>query len=249
MSALSKLRDIQKNTPNHGLTELTKVESLQYATSNAPNQGGQVISSVLSVTPQACFFGNEGEPTAKRWRVTQADGRVFEVDTWPFFAMDEIQAGNPGSVCEPIPGPTPGALAPADEALILRVLQAWKATDDEIHDAIAESSANPALLDGWRREAEKLADDELTKLTEVVSSVLSVIPQACFSEIPVQDDRILCEECRRLKPGNLCGSPVWAPRYHPPHLPHRCVEFQPKAVMADQRTGRERWPQLVEVKP
>lgn len=93
----------------------------------------------------------------------------------------------------------------------------------------------------------------VTKVTEVVLSVLSPHPQACFSEHEdvdaLPDDRITCQDCRRLKPGGLCSSPEWAPRYHPQaERPQRCVEFLPKPGDADQRTGKQRWPEMVEAK-
>lgn len=92
----------------------------------------------------------------RRWRITQADGRAFEVDCWPPATLEEIQAANPGSTIEAVPETQCGTLAPADKSLILSVMKAWDATEDETRDAIAEAASNPRLMDGWRREAEGL---------------------------------------------------------------------------------------------
>lgn len=118
---------------------------------------------------------HEAKTPFRRWRITRADGRVFEVDTWPPATLGEIQAGNPGSAVEAVPDPTAGTLGPADESLIRAVLNAWEATPDEIRDAIAEAASNPRLMDGWRREAEGLG---------LLEDFLRVLPGRLWYGVP-----------------------------------------------------------------
>lgn len=229
---LSRLRDIPKNTPEVGVKEVKKV-----------------VYSLSSPHPQAHFSPNDPGPVAHRWRVSPPGGAPFELSAYPACLLADIQATNPGAKVEPIPLPTGGHLPPENEAIIRTVLKTWEATPDETRDAIQEAAVNPALLVGWRRESGKLPGSELTKPTEVLFSLSSPHPQAHFSEMPMLNDRITCQQCRRLKPGGLCGSPVWGPRYHPPARPHRCAEFQPKPGAADPRSGAQRWPGLGEGRP
>lgn len=184
---------------------------------------------------------NDPGSVSNRWKVSPPDVPPFEISTWPACTLAEVQATNPGAVVEPVSRPTGGHLPHADVEIIKAVCRNWEATSDEIRDAIAEASANPTLMDGWRRETRALSLD----ITPCPKPSVSQAGQALEVDIGVDmDDRITCLECRLLKPGNLCGSPAWAPRYHPPARPHRCVEFQPKPGATDPRPGAQRWPQL-----
>lgn len=88
---------------------------------------------------------------APRWRIVHPDGRTFEVSCYPQATRGEVLAREPeGTQAEPITPPTGGTLPQDDRAVIEAVCSAWGATPDEVRDAMAEASANPALMAGWR---------------------------------------------------------------------------------------------------
>lgn len=65
------------------------------------------------------------------------------------------------------------------------------------------------------------------------------------------DDRRFCKQCQNLK-GRICGVAgpgklVSARQGYQPILdvPHRCSGYHPNAKDFDQRTGGERWPQVI----
>ncbi len=143
-----------------------------------------------------------------------------------------------------MPEPQGGALVPEDVVVIRAVCSAWEATPDEVADALAEAASNPALLANWRRDAERLG------LIEEDAKPHTKPNTKPNSNPPMSDDRIRCLDCRRLKLGNICSSPSWAPRYHTRvDTLRRCGEFLPLTNADDRRTGRERWPQLAEKAP
>ena len=54
----------------------------------------------------------------------------------------------------------------------------------------------------------------------------------------MDETRVSCHDCRGL--GN-CNAPT---RAHP-ELLRRCEDYRPRPGVADQRTGRERYPELL----
>lgn len=69
--------------------------------------------------------------------------------------------------------------------------------------------------------------------------------------MPDSDDRRFCKQCQNLK-GSVCGVAgpgmlVSARQGYQPILdvPHRCSGYFPNTKDFDQRTGGERWPQLI----
>lgn len=69
---------------------------------------------------------------------------------------------------------------------------------------------------------------------------------------PLPDDRRRCDQCLNLTGRGLClaarrGEIVANLEYEPVrHQPRRCEGYQPGADDPDRRTGRERWPDLIE---
>lgn len=67
---------------------------------------------------------------------------------------------------------------------------------------------------------------------------------------PFPDDRRNCNQCMNLSSGGRClaalrGEIQTGKFYHPlDNCPRRCVGYRPKSDDPDQRTGRERWPNL-----
>lgn len=60
------------------------------------------------------------------------------------------------------------------------------------------------------------------------------------------DDRITCQQCTAMSPsgkGGVCS--VFQQRTLL-DLPRRCIHFVPIRGAADQRTGKQRWPHIVE---
>lgn len=226
-----------------------KSERSEISPPSAPVGDLNSLNSLNSHCDGENLPANDPGPVAPRWRLVHPDGQVFELSIYPPCALTEVQANNPGAKVEPITPPTGGTLPPADLAVITAVCSAWGATPDEARNTIAEAAANPALLANWRREAEGmgLSVDTITVNGRFPTPALAAPP--LDESRSVDSDRITCQQCRRLKPGNLCGSPAWGPRYHPPPRPHRCAEFLPRAGDPDQRTGRARWPQLRESRP
>lgn len=66
------------------------------------------------------------------------------------------------------------------------------------------------------------------------------------------DDRRRCDQCANLTGRGLClaawrGEIVASRNFEPVlDLPQRCIGYLPKATESDQRTGRERWPGLIQ---
>jgi hypothetical protein len=66
------------------------------------------------------------------------------------------------------------------------------------------------------------------------------------------DDRRRCDQCANLTVRGLClaawrGEIVASRNFEPVRdLPQRCIGYLPKATESDQRTGRERWPGLIQ---
>lgn len=161
---------------------------------------------------------------SRRWRVAQPDGRVFEVDTWPFMTEAEISAACPESRVEALEEPVMGEPKTEYRGIVLSACRAWVASASEMEDALAEVTNNPLLMAGWRRDAA-----DLNLLTD--------------ESMP--DDRITCRECRRLGSGGYCGAGNWGSRYRPnPDIKQRCVAFVPMPGSSDKRTGLQRWPSL-----
>lgn len=210
--------------PSAPTTDLNSLNSLnsQNRDSGASPRGARLadlfsLNSLNSHCNAENIPANDPGPVAPRWRIVHPDGRTFEVSCYPPATRVEVLTQEPmGTQAEPVSMSMGGNLPHEDVEIIKAVCSAWGATPDETRDAIAEASSNPALMDGWRGETEKLADSGLTELTKGVLSVLSVHPQAYFSEAPMPDDRIYCQQCRLLRPSGLCGSPAWGPRYHTP---------------------------------
>ena len=164
--------------------------------------------------------------SSRRWRVEPKNGAAFEVDTWPFMTAAEISATYPESRVEALEEPVHGDIKTEYRDIVLAVCRAWRATEAEIEDALAEVANNPILMVGWRRDA---ADLDL------------------LTDGALQDDRITCRECRRLGSGGYCGSGNWGSRYRPnPDLKQRCVAFVPLPDAKDKKTGLQRWPSLKE---
>ena len=66
------------------------------------------------------------------------------------------------------------------------------------------------------------------------------------------DERRRCDQCANLTGRGLClaawrGEIVASRNFEPVcDLPQRCIGYLPKATETDQRTGRERWPGLIQ---
>jgi hypothetical protein len=59
----------------------------------------------------------------------------------------------------------------------------------------------------------------------------------------MSDDRVSCHDCRNLNGAGYCSG--FGRRYEPStDIARRCEQFEPRKNIADQRTGKERWPGL-----
>lgn len=61
---------------------------------------------------------------------------------------------------------------------------------------------------------------------------------AGMTRVTIDDDRVVCEECANWRGRCLKGQPMLL------SIPQRCIEFNALRNAKDQRTGRERWPEI-----
>ncbi len=85
---------------------------------------------------------------------------------------------------------------------------------------------------------------------EATNESTALLPALSTEDLNTQDDRRHCAVCSNLLGGRCLAAwrgDIEASKHYRPidDLPRRCEGYQPKANDPDQRSGRQRWPRLI----
>lgn len=197
----------------------------------------RAVPLVTPVTPKnnnaeesVTFSANDPPGKAWRWRIDFPDRNPLEVAFSPEATHAEVLGDYPDALAtEQIePGGQPSAPLTASEETAIR---AWLALIEETDEATI--------------------DDVLTLCRHDDDARAYYLGRAGYAV--TGDDRRRCSQCSSLRSG-VCvvarpGGLVSAIVGYRPALPgvlHRCAGYSPNASDTDQRSGRERWPGLIQ---
>lgn len=173
--------------------------------------------------------------SADRGTAKTDEGTLSAVTAVPESGDSENSLGSIGSN-----GSAPVAVFPEIEAVSTvtadqeAVIRSWLSQIDETEEAVITHVLNRCRQDPDAR-------DYFIRLASDVSS-----PE------PFPDDRRRCDQCHNLTGRGLClaarrGEIVANRDYEPVRdLPRRCEGYSPGADGLDRRTGRDRWPGLIQ---
>ncbi len=172
------------------------------------------------------------------WRIHYPGREPVEVACCPPATHAEMLAWRPDAIVvepfEPTPRQPDAPLTANDEAAI----RAWLAHIEETNESIIANVLNQCQQDADARDYYLRRVREDLRKTE--------------ADTAGDDDRRTCAQCANLTGRGLClaaqrGEIVASRNYEPIRdLPRRCEGYMPGVDDADRRSGRERWPGLIQ---